>query len=155
MRAHGLLPGQLALVGDGALDRGRDMAFLDITALYAAALTLLYLGLCSRIVRLRVKYKVNLGDGGQPELLRAIRVQANFVEYVPLALILIALLEAAGTRGWLVHLFGMALFVGRAAHAFGLSTNEGRSPGRGIGMVLTWAVMLAAAIALVVVHKLG
>ncbi|MBM3492016.1 MAG: glutathione metabolism protein [Alphaproteobacteria bacterium] len=130
------------------------MAF-HITALYAAALTLLYLGLCTRIVRLRVKYKVSLGDGGQPELFRAIRAQANFVEYVPLALILIGLLEAAGMRGWLVHLFGMALFVGRAAHAFGLSRSDGPSPGRGLGMVLTWGTMLVAAIALVVVHKLG
>ncbi|MEN9842262.1 MAG: hypothetical protein RLZZ612_91 [Pseudomonadota bacterium] len=38
--------------------------------------------------------RVAVGDGGHPELLRAMRVHANFAEYVPLSLGLILVTSA-------------------------------------------------------------
>lgn len=64
-----------------------------VTPLYAALLGLLLLGLSLVVVRLRRKHRVPTGDGGHADLARAIRVQANFVEYVPLTLLLLFMLE--------------------------------------------------------------
>jgi uncharacterized membrane protein YecN with MAPEG domain len=60
-----------------------------ITPFYAAFLGLGFVTLSILTLRLRRKFKIALGDGGNKQLLRAIRVHSNFAEYVPLALILI------------------------------------------------------------------
>jgi len=56
----------------------------------------------ARVSVLRAKFKVMFGDGGQEPLMRAIRAQGNFTEYVPLALLLIIMVEWAGTKPWVV-----------------------------------------------------
>ena len=60
---------------------------MAVTALYAALLTPLFVILSVRVIALRRANGAALGDGGNPVLLRRIRVQANFAEYAPLALI--------------------------------------------------------------------
>jgi len=60
-----------------------------ITALYAGVLGILLVVISARVSVLRGKFKVMFGDGGQDALMRAIRAQGNFTEYVPLALLLI------------------------------------------------------------------
>ena len=40
----------------------------------------------------RNRHKIGIGDGGDKALARKIRVHGNFVEYVPLGLLLMALL---------------------------------------------------------------
>jgi uncharacterized membrane protein YecN with MAPEG domain len=89
--------------------------------LYAAFLALLYIYLSVRTIGLRRKLQVALGPGDNPEMLRAMRVHANFAEYVPLALILIYLVEAQGPAVCLVHALGAALLLGRCLHAYGVS----------------------------------
>ena len=64
-----------------------------IVLLYAALLGLILIYLSYRVVSYRVKYKIGIGDGGNTKLARAIRVQGNFVEYVPVALLLIFFVE--------------------------------------------------------------
>ena len=66
---------------------------MPITALYAALLAGIFVILSVRVIAARRGSGAPLGDGGNPELLRRIRVQGNFSEYVPLALILLALAE--------------------------------------------------------------
>ncbi|HCO65571.1 MAG TPA: hypothetical protein DIT60_12395, partial [Alcanivorax sp.] len=63
------------------------------TALYAALAALIILALAANVVRLRLRHGVSLGDGGRGELNRAIRAHGNAVEYTPVILILMALLE--------------------------------------------------------------
>jgi uncharacterized membrane protein YecN with MAPEG domain len=109
-----------------------------------AALLLLYLSM--RVSLLRMRYGVVLGDGGHDDLLRAIRVQANFIEYVPIALLLILAADLVGHDKWIIHVLGIALLVGRVCHAYGLSRDPGRSPGRMIGVTLTYLVLIAGAI---------
>ena len=64
-----------------------------ITPCYAAFLGLGFVILSILTLRLRRKFKIGLGDGGNQQLLRAIRVHSNFAEYVPIALILIYMTE--------------------------------------------------------------
>jgi uncharacterized membrane protein YecN with MAPEG domain len=120
-----------------------------ISALYAAPLGVLAVGLGARIALLRLRLRVGIGDGGKPELARAIRVHANLVETAPLALLLLALAESTAALGTsALHGAGAALVAGRLAHAFGLGRDSGASPGRFIGMALTWTVTLVLAGAL-------
>ena len=85
-----------------------------ITGLYAGLAALLLLALSLRVIRARYATGVEIGDGGDPALARRIRSQANFVEYVPVALIVIAMAEANGEPGWVVHALGAALIVAGA-----------------------------------------
>lgn len=117
-----------------------------VTALYAGLLGILFVALAARIPPLRYKAKAGIGDGGDPKLARAVRVHGNFAENVPLALILMALVEANGLPNIWIHLLGIALFVGRAAHAWGLDRSIGSSLPRMIGMATAWGVILAAAL---------
>ncbi|GAB4168599.1 MAG: MAPEG family protein [Wenzhouxiangellaceae bacterium] len=118
---------------------------LEILLPYAGALALLLLVLSIRVVWLRRKHQVGLGDGGVRELGRAIRAHANFCEYVPIALILLVLLALAGDPDrWLINLLAGGLLIGRILHAYGLSRSAGTSPARLLGTSLTWLVLLVA-----------
>ena len=118
----------------------------SVILLYAGLHALLLIALSWNVVRLRQRHQVGIGTGSVDALERATRVQANFCEYVPLALLLLALIEfGTGVAGWALHLLGAALLVGRIAHAVGLSRTAGASLARVVGTLLTWAVLLFAA----------
>jgi uncharacterized membrane protein YecN with MAPEG domain len=118
---------------------------MHITGLYAALGALLVFALALRVMRLRHTRRVGIGTGGDESLARAIRAHANAVEYLPIALLLLLILELDQTRAWLLHLFGIALIVGRVLHAIGLSTRSGYSFGRftGIGLTMLTIVVMA------------
>ncbi len=78
-------------------------------------------------------------------LQRKVRAFGNFMEYVPLALLLIILLESIGSPAWLLWLLGGVLTLARIAHAWGVITIYGPSPFRAIGLFLTWLVYLLGA----------
>ena len=88
-------------------------------------------------------------DGGDPDLQRAIRVHANFIEYTPLALVLLALVDVMSGHDWLVHGFGIALVVSRLLHAQGLGATAGYSRGRYFGTLGTWLVIVGLSLLLV------
>ena len=118
-----------------------------ITLLFASLHALLLLALLVPISRHRHHHRIGLGDGGDAVLLRKIRVHANFVEHVPLALLMLALLELAGLWPPLLWVCGGALLLGRVMHAFGMSRRAGYSFGRFWGTAITWSVLLAMALA--------
>jgi uncharacterized membrane protein YecN with MAPEG domain len=115
-----------------------------ITALWAGLLGILSLALAMNVVRGRVSENVIFGDGGVTILQQRIRVHGNFVEYVPIALVLLLVLELNGTSPLVLNVLGGGLFVGRLLHAFGLATTTGTSAGRFIGTIVTWLAILAA-----------
>jgi uncharacterized membrane protein YecN with MAPEG domain len=117
-----------------------------ITLLYASILALLLLVLTLRVVYLRRTLLVALGAGEHRRLEKAIRAHANLVEYVPLALILMALLEQQGAPPWQLHALGATLVVSRHLHAWGLSLHAGPSVGRIVGTTGTLLVLLAAGV---------
>jgi uncharacterized membrane protein YecN with MAPEG domain len=120
---------------------------LPITALYAGLLAPLFLLLSVRVIRQRRGAKVAVGDGGDAMLLRRMRVHANFAEYVPLALLLMALAESLQTWPWLLHLLGLVLLTGRLSHAYGVSQSKETYSFRVFGMAATLNVIGAAAVA--------
>jgi uncharacterized membrane protein YecN with MAPEG domain len=78
-------------------------------------------------------------------LQRKVRAFGNFVEYVPLALLLLLTLELMQAPVRLLFLLGGALTLGRIAHAWGVIRTYGPSPGRALGFFLTWFVYLVGA----------
>ena len=116
-----------------------------VTGPYAGLLGLVFIGLSIRVIRNRTRAKVSLLDGGDEALRRALRVHGNFAEYVPFALLLMALAEIQGASGLYMHLLGTVLIVCRLSHAYAITAKTGRSPARVIGVVGTFGVIIAAA----------
>ena len=121
---------------------------MKITGLYAALMALLIVFLAVRVVLFRRSAKVGLGDGNNPDLLKCIRVHANAVEYVPLYLLLMLVLELNQTLPMLVHVFGIVLVVARLFHAWGVSRHSGVTTGRALGAGLTILGLVVMAVLL-------
>ena len=92
------------------------------------------------------KHGVSLGEGEQRELIKAIRVHANSIEYIPIGIVLLALLELQGAPGWLLHLGGLMLLGGRLLHAYGLGSTPQIVPARLNGMYLTLGMIALMAL---------
>ena len=122
------------------------MATLSLTGFYASLLGILYIGLANNIIRLRRKFKVGIGSGDNKFLAKAIRIHGNFAEYIPLALILLAVYELNGASVIMQHALGATLVVGRALHAIGLTKSIGISIQRQVGMLSTFLVILILAV---------
>lgn len=118
-----------------------------ITLLIATLHVLLLLALLVPISLHRSRHRIGLGDGGDLVLLRKIRVHANFVEHVPLALLMLALLELGGLSPPWLWLLGAGLLLARVMHAASFSRRPGYSFGRFWGTAITWGVLLAMALA--------
>ncbi len=120
---------------------------MPITALYAGLLAFVFVVLSFRTIGARRAAKVEIGDGSDLELLRRMRVHANFAEYVPIALTLMALAEATKANPLLLHAIGVTLLGGRVVHAYALSQSPHILSLRVAGMVATLTAIMAAAAA--------
>ncbi len=116
-----------------------------ITAIYAAALAVMYVGLAFAVIRQRFKLRVGLGDGQQPALIKAIRIHGNFAEYVPLLLVLMLIAEQQQVSSWQLHLLGALTLGGRVLHLVGLLKSSGTSVPRFFGMIATFIALLLGA----------
>jgi hypothetical protein len=121
-----------------------------VVPFYGAIFTLLYIGLTFRVLMLRNSKRISLGSGGDPVLERAIRIHANFIEYVPLALILLTAMEMQRRSHYVLHILCLMLLLGRICHFFALSRENTVNPLRGLGVGLTVIVLLVAAIILII-----
>jgi len=119
---------------------------LPVSLTFAGALALVALWLAYRVSRVRMSDKVMVGDGGKPLLLARMRAHANFVEYTPFVLILMALIEMAGGGAWWLRGVGVVYVIARVLHAFGMDRQTLPNPLRAIGALATWAVLLGLAI---------
>jgi len=122
------------------------------TPVYAAILGLGFVGLSFLTLRLRRQNKIALGDGGNPQLLRAIRVHSNFAEYVPIALILIYMTESIGAPIYLIHFLGISLLIGRLSHAWGVSKENEDFKFRVFGMIATFNAIIVSSLYILVSH---
>ncbi|MDX2158608.1 MAG: MAPEG family protein [Hyphomicrobiaceae bacterium] len=122
---------------------------MPITAVYASLLAVLFVVLSLRVILVRRGARVSLGDGGDDELLRRMRVHGNFAEYVPLALVLMGLAESLKLEPLILHGLGLTLLAARICHAVGLSPSPSIMPLRVAGMALTFTVIVTSAIACV------
>jgi hypothetical protein len=120
---------------------------VPVTALYAGLLAILMVLLALRVIRLRWKFRVGLGDGGEKAMTRAIRIHGNAAEHVPVALILLLVAELNHARPAPLHACGIALVAARVLHAAGLSRSAGASWQRTLGTVGTIGVVVTLAAA--------
>jgi uncharacterized protein len=119
-----------------------DILQLHVTALYAGILALLYVALAAYVIQGRAQYRVNLGDGDHPAMVRRIRIHGNFSEYIPFCLLLMLILEQGRVSAWLLHVAGIVLIVGRIAYFIGLTRTDGPSIGRAFGAACVFAVLI-------------
>jgi uncharacterized protein len=123
---------------------------LTIVPVYAAIFGLMLVYLSFRVIKQRRSAKVSLGDGDDPALRKAIAVHNNFSQYVPLALLLIAFVELSHASAYIVHGLCASLLIGRIAHAYGVAQANQIMKLRQLGMVLTFTVIVIAALYLLI-----
>ncbi len=122
-----------------------------ITALYAGILGLIFIGIAVVVGRVRGATGVSIGDGGNADVIVAMRRHANFVEFVPLTLLLIGLLELNGVASGAIHGLGAALVVARLCHAVGYRGDEKLSAFRAIGAMGSTLTLAVASVWAIVV----
>jgi len=117
-----------------------------VTAFYASVLAALIVTLGINVTIHRAKLGVPIGDGGNVEMLRMIRLHGNAVEYVPLGLLLMLAFEINGGRHWALHAAGIALVAARVLQTWGMWWTPKPTIGRVCGQSLTWATIAALAL---------
>jgi len=122
---------------------------LTTTTLYAIALIPIWLVLWIRVTSIRSAIGCSIGDAGDMKLLLKIRQHGNFIEWVPLVLLLMILAEAQGTDALWLHAAGALLLIGRLAHPFGLKIDNVGHPLRYVGNGTNFLAVLVLTVALV------
>ena len=116
-----------------------------VTPLYAGLLTLWFVVLSVRVAHIRGR-GVAFGGNGDADLARIVRAQANFAEYVPLALLMMGFLEVTRFSIYVLHALGITLIVARLIHGLALSFGWQPRFGRVTGATLTFVVLLIEAV---------
>jgi uncharacterized membrane protein YecN with MAPEG domain len=125
------------------------MQLPSITSAYLAVLALLYTILTIQVGRLRLRDRAAFGDNGSLALRSAIRAHANFIEYVPIVALMVAMLEMSGLGATWIHLLMGALLLSRLLHPLGMyaapNTLQFRV-GRMGGITITYILLIACAL---------
>ncbi|MGB5864234.1 MAG: MAPEG family protein [Sulfitobacter sp.] len=122
---------------------------LTITPLYAGLLTLVFLVLSGLVIRQRTALEKVTGTRDETDLNKSMRVQANFVEYVPLGLLLMICAELLGAPAAAIHAMGATLLIGRICHGIGMSRSPQVIALRAVGFLLTFVMLALSAIAVI------
>ena len=120
-----------------------NINLLSITPIYIALLGILFVPFTMRVGLYRVKNEIIIGDGKDEELIRRIRGQGNFVETVPLAVVLLLLMEILGAGDTWLHALCALLVGGRFLHYLGI-TELAPSICRPAGMFATLSIYFVA-----------
>ncbi|WFU43856.1 MAPEG family protein [Bradyrhizobium sp. CB82] len=129
-----------------------------ITAFYLAILALIYAVLALQVVGLRRSNKAAFSDGGNMSLRNAIRAHGNFMEYVPIITLMVALIEMSGASALRIHFFMGALVLSRLLHPIGMyaAPNSLRFQiGRVGGIFITIGLLIACALTILSRLPLG
>jgi uncharacterized membrane protein YecN with MAPEG domain len=113
-----------------------------ITPIFSAIFAIFFVFLSIKVIKTRRNHKISMGTGQNKSVERAIRVHANFAEYVPFGIILIACLELNGAPWWLVAIPGLTLIVGRLIHAKGINIPPPDFSKRVLGMKFTFYTLI-------------
>lgn len=122
------------------------MTQLQAATVWVGLHVLLMLYLKFKVGATRNRTKVDFGAGDNEQMQRAMRVQGNAVEDVPVALLGLIMLAFLSAPLWLLHASGGVLLVSRILHAFGLGRSGGVSFGRLVGTLGSVIAMLTIAI---------
>jgi uncharacterized membrane protein YecN with MAPEG domain len=120
-----------------------------LSALTAGVPVILQMALMLTVVLARRRNRQSIGDGGNLELLAAIRRHGNFAENAAIFVAGFTLLEVLGGNRTLIATMCAAFVVGRISHVVGLSMKKTLNPIRIAGVVITASVGLALGIGLI------
>ena len=120
---------------------------LPITLFYAALLAIFALALSFKAGSFRGKTGISVlfGDPANMELAENVRRHQNFLEYVPMLLIVMGAIELNGGSSTFLYVVGALLIVVRIAHAAGLKHDNMAHPGRLVGAAGTALLTLVTA----------
>lgn len=127
---------------------------IEITLLYAGILGLLLVILSFNVMQNWMRVTA-LGQQTDREMRRAERVLSSFVEYVPMALLLLTLIELRGTPPLILHMLGITLVVARVMHAYGSNDMKGSGLLRFLGAQLTFLTLAVSGFACVFYYGFG
>ena len=116
---------------------------LPVTTVVAAIAAVALVAMSIAVSLRRRTVGVGIGFGEDTLLMRRIRAQGNFTEYVPLALILLGLAEYRQAPEFLLWTIAVLLVAGRCLHFMGMMT--GSTALRAPGMVATYGALLVGA----------
>jgi len=126
------------------------MQSIEVTSIYAAILGFMFTAITLRVALLRMSKQQSAGDGGDKQFAKLIRGHGNFAETVPIALILIVLLELQGSSNLTLHVLGIALVIGRVSHYIQLTGLVKPLIIRMVGMILTLGTIVSASVRLLI-----
>ena len=89
---------------------------IETTLVFAAIFGVLHVFFTLRVGGYRIRSKISLGDGGDNELRNRIRAHGNFIENVPIALLLLLLNDLSGTSETMLKVLGSILLASRLVH---------------------------------------
>jgi uncharacterized membrane protein YecN with MAPEG domain len=127
---------------------------IAVTPIYAGILGLLLVILSFNVM----KNWVRVTGYGQPtdrDMRRAERLLSSFVEYVPMGLVLMTLVELKGAPGIILHILGTCLVIARVMHAYGSNNIMGAGLLRFVGAQLTYLVIAVCSLACVYFFGFG
>ena len=119
-----------------------------LTAGNAALLAVFFVAMSAYVIATRARTNISIGDGCNPQMLLAIRRHGNMAEYLPFAVLLMALAEGLGASAIWLHASGLLLIASRVLHPIGLSLAEGTPITRVAGTLGTFAAILLPAVAI-------
>ena len=122
---------------------------LEPTMLIAAIAAVLHVIFTLRVGGYRFSSNISLGDGGDKELLNRIRGHGNFVEQVPIALVLLLLNDLNGLSDTAMYSLGGVLLVSRIVHYLMIIIRSPPMVLRPLSMIGTLGTILVSAFLLV------
>ncbi len=117
---------------------------LPFTSMLTGVFVIMLVVLALQVSIRRRQLRISLGDGNDEILRRRIRAHGNFIEYVPLALIALGLIEASGAPVTLVSGLAIAMLLARVIHAIGIVYFRSATP-RVVAMVIQNTAFIVAA----------
>lgn len=119
----------------------------SVTILYAGLFGLLLLVLSLNIFREYIRIAVNSIARSEELWKRAERAQHSFIEFVPMCLILMFLIELHGAPGQVLHCLGIMLITARVLHAYGVGKGSASNVMRIIGTQTTYLTLMISSLA--------
>lgn len=116
---------------------------MAITTLVAGIFAILMVILSLHVSLRRKSTNTVFGDADDDTLRRRIRAHGNFIEYAPLAVIVLGLVEYHGADNWLVSALGCGFIFSRVVHALGMLYTSTPFV-RGVAMLVSHASFLVA-----------
>jgi len=121
---------------------------IPVTAWTAVILAAFFLWLTFRVIGVRRRDSILLGDGGNHMMNKKIRGQANAAEQIPIALIMLGLAEFM-MPGIIPMVIAVILIIGRVMHGIYFTIPKVNFRLRFYGMLLTLVAQTIAIIAVV------